>query len=921
MKPFSILRVFAILAQIFTTTAYAILDTNNNYLSDIFERQYNNDNLFVPTILAENDEDKDGWTNAQEAAAGTNPFDPNPPDGIVTVTITPSLTEGAFTLTWPTLIGKNYQLKASTDLITWSNVGGPVISYHNSNLNFGVNIAQPNNTTPPKIFWTVSVEDRDEDDDRLTAAEEYALGLDDFIDENIAGIPDYMLALNFIDDLLTNGISGVDLEADNDGDGRTNREELLDETNPNVNDEPSGVKWVVVVGNQAMGVASTRTKLLEIPAGKTVLLTVVIASEEYTNGYTIPDETEQFDDLLTWNVEPSGQQAITGQININDRHDELVLAEINFQKLWGLPGPIHYEVVKVLTAPTTADMTVDVEISATNIADNIYPSYVAVGILPIDLKVTDFATKYDSVPYVAISNALPPKNSELYLKADQTNEKAKIEITHPSIIDEPLLSKLKWKVINKVTESTVGEGNFANTTTPEVELSLVNESSVEDEILFEVQIGANEGTFTPAAKMNVLVVRDRLNWLFEPFSADFGWRTAKPEPREDTGDYKRKQITNAAGKLEWVPDPTHPNHHPNAYKRECLQSLYAFFKDNAPGIPPNFGSTSADAGQAKTRSWLRSDITCFSEFHDKLKTPNHNQLVDLNSITPLKLNFALDLEGTAGRSNLQKILKHLIEKQTKVTVSSLPLLNYTNPKGTWAKNAATQLGDARIAYYDLLAFWQKEGSMNVRSSPELTGAFPAFEAPAPVTEDEAKVIFIAKVFWQNFGMDSLNPHLGAESDNRPDLSNLASAITHIQNQVDRLLGNGQGVIYFATLGATASEPGIYAITSGETFYTFTLKLLGRMILTDYWRSEGIVATYCSYNMGIVNFNQMVASLSSAIYPERARLGLEDWGWHYEVRVDEWANGPIHWPLNKPGIRPNATRFWYFRETFKNLTTP
>jgi len=83
--------------------------------------------------------------------------------------------------------------------------------------------------------------------------------------------------------------------------------------------------------------------------------------------------------------------------------------------------------------------------------------------------------------------------------------------------------------------------------------------------------------------------------------------------------------------------------------------------------------------------------------------------------------------------------------------------------------------------------------MNVRSSPELTGTFPAFGAPAPATEDEAKVIFIAQVFWQNFGMDSLNPHLGAEADNRPDLTDLGTAITHIQGQVDRLLGAAKGL--------------------------------------------------------------------------------------------------------------------------------
>jgi hypothetical protein len=79
--------------------AHAILDTNNNGMSDAFERHYNNGYLFPATFLPTADEDKDGWDNLTESVAGTDPFDPNPPDGIVAITLTPGLTEGAYTLT------------------------------------------------------------------------------------------------------------------------------------------------------------------------------------------------------------------------------------------------------------------------------------------------------------------------------------------------------------------------------------------------------------------------------------------------------------------------------------------------------------------------------------------------------------------------------------------------------------------------------------------------------------------------------------------------------------------------------------------------------------------------------------------------------------------------------------------------------
>ena len=65
-----------------TIPAHAIHDTNQNGVSDLWERQNNNGNLIVdfdPTV----DPDGDGWTNEQEAVTGTNPFDGNAPIGFL----------------------------------------------------------------------------------------------------------------------------------------------------------------------------------------------------------------------------------------------------------------------------------------------------------------------------------------------------------------------------------------------------------------------------------------------------------------------------------------------------------------------------------------------------------------------------------------------------------------------------------------------------------------------------------------------------------------------------------------------------------------------------------------------------------------------------------------------------------------------
>ncbi len=66
-----ILLLAAILLPVLTL--HAIVDTNDNGLSDIWEKQYNENELFTETFDPDADPDADGWTNAEEAAAGTNP--------------------------------------------------------------------------------------------------------------------------------------------------------------------------------------------------------------------------------------------------------------------------------------------------------------------------------------------------------------------------------------------------------------------------------------------------------------------------------------------------------------------------------------------------------------------------------------------------------------------------------------------------------------------------------------------------------------------------------------------------------------------------------------------------------------------------------------------------------------------------------
>jgi hypothetical protein len=214
--------------------AHALIDTNANALSDIWEKAFNANTLFTaanPDHAPTADPDGDGWTNFQEAAAGTNPFDANTPAGFVRPQIAHSpgtyeQSEGTLasssilidpptvTLTWPTLAGKAYQVEVSEGLnADWLPASGGFMG-EGDPLSFESENVRSDGAVPSKLFMRVAISDTDSDGDNLTDWEEGRLGTDPYSpDTDRDGIPDGVEIANSGDPLFNH------LHLDPDGAG------------------------------------------------------------------------------------------------------------------------------------------------------------------------------------------------------------------------------------------------------------------------------------------------------------------------------------------------------------------------------------------------------------------------------------------------------------------------------------------------------------------------------------------------------------------------------------------------------------------------------------------------------------------------------------------------------------------------------
>ena len=152
-----------LLLALLATPTRATLDRDNDGISDLWAALY-------PTAgSAAQDPDGDGANNLAEAIAGTDPTAPSSRFGAAPQRDA----DGNLRLRWYGVPGKQYQLRSSPDLTTWTTL--PEV-YSGTGAELAPIIARADETSAPRLFFQVVVSDADTDADTLNDWEEAQLG-------------------------------------------------------------------------------------------------------------------------------------------------------------------------------------------------------------------------------------------------------------------------------------------------------------------------------------------------------------------------------------------------------------------------------------------------------------------------------------------------------------------------------------------------------------------------------------------------------------------------------------------------------------------------------------------------------------------------------------------------------------------------
>ncbi len=207
------------------------------------------------------------------------------------------------------------------------------------------------------------------------------------VDSDGDSLPDNWEIIQGLDPLDSTGLDGAD--GDPYFEGITNIEKyqmgnnaLMMATSPNdTTDYTSyGASWVTVTGDLSSGIEKSHTETVSIPKGTKAFVGIFLHSEEYPN-YT--GVASKYNDVLSWNVEASGNSSLSGSTRVNDENGEWSAAEENYQYI-GYWEPVVLQSGGVYSAPNNTNLQISISISAKNVSDGALPSTVIVGVFPLE---------------------------------------------------------------------------------------------------------------------------------------------------------------------------------------------------------------------------------------------------------------------------------------------------------------------------------------------------------------------------------------------------------------------------------------------------------------------------------------------------------------------------------------------------------
>jgi len=320
--------------------------------------------------------------------------------------LVPGAAAGTVELNWDAYSGWVYFVQTSETLKPGDCVYLPE-AIVGTNVEEGLVIDPLGAGSAPKMFYRAfreadyggPGESQDSDGDGLTNAQEFTLGTDPLNpDTDGDGLPDGWENSNGTsptdpdsdDDGLTDGeeisLGTNPNDPDSDDDGVTDGGEVDGGTDPTDAGETPLAEWFVLTGDLGEDEIKKRNRTLTIPAGERRLLLVGIASEEYVQGWTDPATAPDYNDRLTWSIKPSEGSSRSSTVDVNARHGQWQAAEAEGTTLHGF-DPVHFEHDSVLQAPESSSLTIEIELFATNVGDELLSSTVVVAVMPLEIQV------------------------------------------------------------------------------------------------------------------------------------------------------------------------------------------------------------------------------------------------------------------------------------------------------------------------------------------------------------------------------------------------------------------------------------------------------------------------------------------------------------------------------------------------------